>query len=68
MLKGSVCWSTENGDRFWYRHLSDNTFHRTDGPAIEYSNGGREWWLNGERIDCSSQKEFERYLNLISFV
>lgn len=22
--------------------------HRTDGPAVEYENGGREWWVNGE--------------------
>lgn len=22
--------------------------HREDGPAIEYKNGTRSWWLNGE--------------------
>ena len=21
--------------------------HREDGPAIEYANGSKEWWLNG---------------------
>jgi hypothetical protein len=24
--------------------------HRTDGPAIEYSNGGGSWYLNDVRV------------------
>lgn len=27
----------------------DRIFHREDGPAIEWSNGDKEWWLNGNR-------------------
>ena len=23
--------------------------HRVDGPAIEYSNGTKEWYINGKR-------------------
>ena len=23
--------------------------HRTDGPAVEYSDGSKEWYINGER-------------------
>ena len=23
--------------------------HRTDGPAVERSDGGKEWWINGLR-------------------
>ena len=23
--------------------------HREDGPAVEYANGGKEWWVNGKR-------------------
>ena len=23
--------------------------HRVDGPAVEYSNGDKHWWLNGKR-------------------
>jgi hypothetical protein len=23
--------------------------HRTDGPAIEYRNGNKEWYINGKR-------------------
>jgi hypothetical protein len=28
-------------------------YHREDGPAIEWADGGKEWWINGElhRLD-----------------
>lgn len=25
-----------------------NKLHREDGPAIEYPDGGKEWWVNGK--------------------
>jgi hypothetical protein len=25
------------------------TLHREDGPAVEYDDGHKEWWLNGRR-------------------
>jgi hypothetical protein len=27
--------------------LPNGKFHREDGPAIEYSNGSKHWYLNG---------------------
>jgi hypothetical protein len=35
-----------------YYYLNDK-LHRLDGPAIEYSNGGKEWFQNGllHRLD-----------------
>ncbi len=24
-------------------------YHRTDGPALEWGNGDKEWWINGLR-------------------
>jgi hypothetical protein len=30
----------------WYLN---GYFHRVDGPAIEYANGDKEWYLNGKR-------------------
>jgi hypothetical protein len=27
----------------------DNKFHRDDGPAVECSDGGKEWYQHGER-------------------
>lgn len=34
-------------------HRVNGVIHREDGPAIEYANGAKEWWLNGKkhRID-----------------
>jgi hypothetical protein len=34
------------GDKIWRN--SNRDLHRTDGPAIEYSNGGKEWWVRGK--------------------
>ena len=36
------------GNKYWY---FNGQLHRVDGPAIENSNGYKEWWLNGHRID-----------------
>ncbi len=36
----------ESGDAKY--HLSNGKLHRTDGPAIEYNDGGKRWYQNGE--------------------
>lgn len=70
---------------------SGGLLHRTNGPAIEYSNGDlewfvngrrhredgpsfikhsyeyKEWWINGHRIKCNTQEEFEKLLRLKAF-
>ena len=53
-----------DGRKEWYLN---GQLHREDGPAVEYANGDKEWHYRGERVDCSSQKEFERLLKLIMF-
>ena len=30
-------------------YVVNGEFHREDGPAIEYDNGRKEWWLNNKR-------------------
>lgn len=40
--------------------------HRLDGPAVERENGN-EWFYYGQKIDCSSQEEYERILRLKAF-
>ncbi len=35
----------ESGTKRWY--LNDK-LHRTDGPAVEYSEGSKFWYLNGK--------------------
>jgi hypothetical protein len=35
-----------NNTKSWY---INGKLHRTDGPAIEYSNGTKVWYINGKR-------------------
>ena len=35
-------------DRIEY-HNDEGQLHRVDGPAIEWIDGGKEWWLNDKR-------------------
>ena len=39
----------EYGSKFYYKDKAMKVRHREDGPAIEWSNGDKEWWLNGKR-------------------
>jgi len=51
--------SQTDGDIFW-RNIKGE-YHRTDGPAVEWCDGGKQWWVNGQThrtdgpaIECSS--------------
>ena len=33
------------GNKIWYNE--QNQYHRDDGPAVEWADGSKEWWLNG---------------------
>jgi hypothetical protein len=35
-------------DKVEYRN-EKGEYHREDGPAIEYSDGTKQWWINGKR-------------------
>jgi hypothetical protein len=45
------CLTGKDGSKYWY--LDGVLYHRTDGPAIEYANGDKSWWVTGKlhRID-----------------
>jgi hypothetical protein len=45
------------GTKSWH---NDAGPHRTDGPAIEWDSGSREWWLNGKEV---SWREVYRQAN-----
>ena len=51
-----------NGDKCWYYYEQK---HRMDGPALELADGHKEWWIDGKRILCNSQREFERFVRLL---
>jgi hypothetical protein len=50
---------SKNGDKKWYN--SEGELHRLEGPAWEYKDGYKEWWVNGKlhRLDGPAME----YLN-----
>ena len=38
----------ESGNKFYYSDREMTIRHREDGPAIEWADGSKEWWFNGE--------------------
>lgn len=43
-----------------YTNKTTNVLHREDGPAVEWENGDKEWWINGKlhREDGPAQEWF----------
>jgi hypothetical protein len=41
------------GDKFYYKDPEKTIRHRTDGPATEFINGYKAWYVNGvlHRVD-----------------
>ena len=45
-----------SGSNYWH---FDGRLHREDGPAIEWANGDKEWYLHGEfltELEFNSRK------------
>jgi hypothetical protein len=40
-----------SGNKFWW---FNNKRHREDGPAIEYTDGEVEYWINDSQVDPST--------------
>ena len=48
----------DRGTKSWF--LND-VLHREDGPAIEYYNGDKYWYLNGEHLtEAEFNKRFQK--------
>jgi len=45
----------------WYKN---GKMHREDGPAFEYVNGDKEWWLNGDAYREQEHKIATRKIKL----
>ena len=39
----------EDGKTHWYKDAKCDILHRIDGAAIEWANGSKEWYQNGQR-------------------
>jgi hypothetical protein len=38
-----------SGGTFYYKDTEMTILHREDGPASEYADGNKSWWLHGVR-------------------
>ena len=47
MKEQPECKVDPDGHKWW--HLNDK-LHREDGPACEYANGDKQWFLHGEGV------------------
>jgi len=39
----------EYGSKLYHKDKAMTILHREDGPAVEYPDGGKAWYLNGKR-------------------
>ena len=39
----------EYGNKFYHKDRAMKILHRSDGPAVEWSNGSKEWWIDNKR-------------------
>ena len=37
------------GTTYWHKDTRCKVLHRDDGPAVEFANGHKEWYQNGQR-------------------
>jgi hypothetical protein len=50
----------EYGSKYYYKDKAMTIRHREDGPAVEYDNGGKEWYHHGRLL---SENQFNRLHN-----
>ena len=57
-----------NGNKIWYNDNREP--HRLDGPAIEWDDGSKEWWVNGKphrldgpAVECANGGHKEWFVN-----
>jgi hypothetical protein len=39
----------KDGRKYYYKDKAQTIFHRRDGPAVEDTNGGKAWYVDGKR-------------------
>ena len=47
----------EFGTKRYYKDKAMTILHREDGPAVEYADGDKSWYLNGENL---TEEEFKK--------
>ena len=56
-----IAWTKKGKKEFTYEQLFefDDALHRLDGPAVEFANGSKQWWVDGRLLNT---KEVEQWL------
>ena len=54
-----------NGTRIWYQNGDLHLFHCENGPAIEYADGDKVYYLNDE---IYSYEDWLRYRKILAFI
>jgi hypothetical protein len=69
-IEGIDAWwqYNHNGNTYWCIGYDSNLFHREDGPAIEYVDGGTEYWIDGEHIKQLDNKKIYGKENLTKYL
>lgn len=70
----SICCVDVLGTKRWYQEIVinesvyGNLLHREDGPAREYADGYKEWFLNGKRRNSKYLQYFLRIMKPAFFI
>ena len=57
-----ICKTDKFGNKYW---CINGFYHREDGPAVEWVDGVKEWWLNGGFIRSINNTEPENWDELV---
>jgi len=49
IMKEQYIWIDTNGTKFYYKDRKMTMLHRLDGPAVEWFNGDKCWWVDGKK-------------------
>jgi hypothetical protein len=47
----------EDGSKYYYSDAAMTIYHRLDGPAIEYADGAKSWYIDD---NCLTEEDFNR--------
>jgi len=45
--------------------MMDKELHRVDGPAIEYANGSKMWFVNGKLLKATIEHTLTPYIEVV---
>ena len=43
----------------------EGKWHRLDGPAVEYSDGTKFWYIDNKCINCNTNEEFKLLVDIM---